>query len=208
MRLYAITPEWLSEEELFKAVERAIEGGITALQYRAKEKTAAKMLKEASVLKNMCREVGIPFIVNDRLDVALLCGADGVHVGQDDLPAQKILSHACSKDLIVGLSTHSEREVAEANATSELSYIGFGAVFFTKSKREHKLVGLKALKEAVKLSRHPVIAIGGITAENAPDVLKTGVYGIAAIRAVFEGDPKKNAETLREIIEEFAVGGD
>ncbi len=198
LSVYVITDErFLNKENIGKAVERAIEGGATVVQYRAKKKTTRELLEEAFIVKQVTHCFGIPFIVNDRLDVALAVDADGIHVGQEDLPVNFIRKIA-GRHLIVGLSTHNLRQVEEANV-QDVDYIGFGPVYPTTTKENpDPVTGLNLLCEAVEVSKHPVVAIGGINEDNIKDVLKCNPAGIAVVRAAFEhGDPKENIERLK-----------
>ena len=196
LSLYAITDErFLNLSNIYEKVERTIEGGATVVQYRAKRKSSKLMYLEALRVREVTRKHDIPFIVNDRLDIALSVGADGVHIGQDDLPVEAVRRIA-GDGFIIGLSTHSAEQVRAANEKS-VNYIGFGPVFPTATKPE-PVTGVDGLCRAVKLSVHPVVAIGGIDAENVADVMLCRPSGIAVVRAIFEeGDPFENARNLR-----------
>jgi thiamine-phosphate diphosphorylase len=157
------------------------------LQLRAKQASAAALAAAARQLLPLCREAGVPFCVNDRLDVALAVGADVVHLGQDDLPledARRIRSAAGRPQLVIGFSTHT---LAQARAASEggADYIGFGPVFGTATKlRPDPTVGLQALAEVCRAVKLPVVGIGGITVETAPSVAAAGAAAAALIAAV------------------------
>jgi len=200
--LYVITDENLLKNSLEKAVLDALEGGADVVQYRAKKKDAKEIVEEAVILKKLCKRFGVPLIVNDRIDVALSVDADGVHVGQEDIPplyARRLIGNG----KILGLSTKTLEQVEEANKLP-VDYIGFGSVFPTTTKKDAKLAGLEKLKEAVKLSVQPVIAIGGITEENVEEVLKTGCSGVAVVSAVFgREDVKQATKMLKEKLQKF-----
>ena len=157
------------------------------LQLRAKRATAAAMLAAATRLRDLCGAAGVPFGVNDRLDVALAVGADVVHLGQDDLPladARRVRDVAGARDLRIGFSTH-DRGQALAAAAGGADYIGFGPVFGTASKlNPDPTVGLEALAEVAAAVTVPVVAIGGITVEAAPAVARAGAAAAAVIAAV------------------------
>jgi len=197
--LYAITDErFLNVFNIYDAVERAILGGAKVVQYRAKKKTAKEMLEEALLVREATRHHDALFIVNDRLDLALAAEADGVHLGQDDLPVE-YAKEIAGEDFIVGLSTHNLEQVEEAcRKRAFIDYIGFGPVFPTTTKENpDPVVGVEGLCEAVRVSELPVVAIGGIFEENVKEVAACKPAGIAVVRALFEkGDPYENARAL------------
>ncbi len=199
--LYVITDErFLNLSNIYDAIEGAILGGAKVVQYRAKKKTTREMLEEALLVRKVTKKYGVPFIVNDRLDLALAVEADGVHLGQDDLPVE-YAKRIAGEDFIVGLSTHNLHQVEEANRKRiYIDYIGFGPVFPTTTKENpDPVVGVDKLCKAVKLSELPVVAIGGIFKENIIRVLKCKPAGIAVVRAAFEkGDPYENVLRLKE----------
>ena len=210
LTLYVITDErFLDLSNISKAVEKAILGGATVVQYRAKKKTAREMFREALQVKEVTERYGVTFIVNDRLDLALAVEADGVHVGQDDIPLEAVREIA-PKDFIVGLSTHNLSQVKRANREKLADYIGFGPVYPTTTKENpDPVTGVGALCEAVRESELPVVAIGGINLTNLEPVLKCRPAGIAIVRAAFEkGDPEKNVSLLRRKIENFRALGE
>ena len=204
LSLYVITDErFLNVFNIFEAVERAILGGATVVQYRAKKKNSREMYEEALLVREATKLHQVPFIVNDRLDLALAVGADGVHVGQEDLPVDAI-RQVVGREFIVGLSTHNLDQVREANREKLADYIGFGPVFPTTTKENpDPVTGVENLCRAVRESELPVVAIGGIFADNVKEVCSCKPAGVAVVRAVFEsGDPYENAKNLRKSIEE------
>ena len=210
LTLYVITDErFLDSSNIAKAVERAILGGATVVQYRAKKKTTKEMFQEALQVREVTKRYGVTFIVNDRLDLALAVGADGVHVGQDDLPV-RVVRKIAPENFIVGLSTHNLKQVKEANKEGLADYIGFGPVYPTTTKENpDPVTGVGALCEAVRESILPVVAIGGINLQNIIPVLKCKPAGIAVVRAAFEkGDPAENVSKLRREIEAFRGMGE
>jgi thiamine-phosphate pyrophosphorylase len=159
-----------------------VDGGACVLQLRMKDAPAADFHAVARALRPLSRELGVPFIVNDRLDVALAVGADGVHLGQDDLPlaAARPLTPA---GFVIGVSTHNEAQ-ARAAVDGGADYLGFGPCFATQSKRNpDPVVGLERLAQVSRLGA-PVVAIGGITLETIAAVAATGAAAAAVIRAV------------------------
>lgn len=167
------------------AVELAnalVDGGASMLQLRMKDASGAELYRLARVLRPLCRELGVPFIVNDRLDVALAVAADGVHLGQDDLPlaAARPLAPA---GFVIGVSTHDEAQ-ARAAIAGGADYIGFGPCFPTHTKRNpDPVVGLEQLALVSRLGA-PVVAIGGITLDTIAAVAASGCAAAAVIRAV------------------------
>ena len=184
MRLYAVTDRaWVGELTLYQQVEAAIRGGATCVQLREKQLDKDAFLAEARQIAALCKARGVPFIINDDLDIALACGADGVHVGQDDMPAAEVRRRA-GRDLIVGVSAHNVAEARKA-AADGADYLGAGAVFTTSTKQDVTALsyeGLKAICDAVDI---PVVAIGGINARNISELKGTGVDGVAVVSALF-----------------------
>lgn len=163
------------------ALARAlIAGGARVLQLRMKGAEAAPMLAAAGQLRSLCSAEGVTFIVNDRLDVALICQADGVHLGQDDLPLAAARQIA-PPGFLIGISTHT---LEQARAAAAADYIGFGPCFPTATKlNPDPVVGLEALREVCRLPV-PVVAIGGIALDAVPAVARAGATAAAVIRAV------------------------
>ncbi len=202
LTLYAITDErFHNKENIYESVERAILGGVTVVQYRAKKKTACEMYEEALLVREVTRKYHVPFIVNDRLDLALSVNADGVHVGQTDLPIHAI-RRIVGTEFIVGLSTHNLEQVKRANEEGLADYLGFGPVFPTTTKENpDPVTGIENLCEAVETSKIPIVAIGGINSSNIFEVLKCKPAGVAVVRAIFEKNvPDKNAKILKEFL--------
>ena len=200
--LYAITDEYLLKEDFEKKVEEALKSGVDIIQYRAKKKNAKDMIEEAIVLKKLCIKYGVPLIINDRVDIALAVDADGVHVGQEDIPVLYVRNLIGNKK-ILGLSTKNLKHVEEANKLP-VDYIGFGSIFPTNTKEDAKVAGLKQLEEAVNISLQPIIAIGGINESNIDEVLKTGCSGVAIVSAIFAGkNIKENVKNLKARIKKY-----
>lgn len=202
--LYAIIDtSFVEPDDIEKAAQEVLEGGARIIQLRAKGEPPAGMLKAALILRKTASRYGCPFIVNDRADIALMSGADGVHLGQDDIPAKDARGLLGVKGMI-GLSTHSLKEVRDAALTGA-DYISFGPIFATKTKKDAQSPkGVDALKEAVKISRLPIVAIGGITEENLPEVLKTGTASAALISEVLgAADIRRKAKEITAAMERF-----
>ena len=190
-RLYLITP---ARPDLGDFLEAAIRGGVDIVQVREKELSDRHLLAVLHEAREITRRLGVPLVVNDRPDLAVLCGAEIVHVGQDDIPVDE----ARRFGLGVGLSTHAESEIAAAAA----DYIAVGPVYPTPTKEGRPAVGLELVAYAAKRARTPWFAIGGIDASNAEEVVAAGATRIAIVRAIGEAvDPERAARTLRGIVE-------
>ena len=201
--LYAVTDRrWTGEKNLYQQVEEAIEGGATFVQLREKNLSESAFEKEAVAIQELCRKHVIPFVVNDNVEIARRMGADGVHVGQSDMEAGDVRA-LLGPDAILGVSaqTVEQAKLAEERGAD---YLGVGAVFPTGSKDDAVEVPhetLKAICEAVSI---PVIAIGGISAENVHELSGSGICGIAVISAIFgQKDIKPATEKLKKKTEEM-----
>lgn len=177
------------------------EGGVELLQYRNKQGSARKILDDAAKLNDFRDERNLKLIMNDRADLALLCGFDGVHVGQDDLSPEDA-RRIVGPNAWVGVSTHSAEQVAEAD-TADCDYIAYGPIFATASKKDSEpVVGLDGLRAARSLTRKPLIAIGGITRRNCRAVLDVGADSVAVISGLFP-ESSERAGSTRQIAEKF-----
>ena len=200
LRLYLVTDRPLAMgRELEWVVAEAVKGGATMVQLREKDIDTRGFIELAKRLQPVLREAGVPLIINDRVDVALAVDADGVHIGQSDMPYE-IARRLLGPDKIIGLSVENMDEVREANSL-DVDYIGVSPVYSTATKTDTAPpFGLDGLREAVRLSRHPAVAIGGMNARTAPDVLRTGVDGIAVVSAICSApSPREAAAYLRSI---------
>jgi thiamine-phosphate pyrophosphorylase len=182
-------------------IEEAVAGGATIIQLRGKIWTDRDFLRRGVKAIELLRPKGIPLIINDRADIALACGADGVHLGQDDLPvrtARKILG----RDRLIGVSVNTPEEVRKAEEVGA-DYAGAGPVFATLSKPDLKpLLGLESLRRIRAETRLPILGIGGITPANVADVITAGADGVAVISAIASAVSPRQAST--EFIE--AIG--
>lgn len=210
--LYILTDRrWLKAgEKLADAVEKALQGGATFVQLREKEIETNEpqfLAREAAELKALCQSYGVPFVIDDSVELAKAVGADGVHVGQSDMgcaEARRILGE--SKIVGVSVGTVEQAIAAEAQGAD---YLGVGAVFPTRTKDDADLVSAETLSEICKAVKIPVIAIGGINAENAGELAGCGLAGIAVISAVLEAeDICEAAKILRGKAEALAGGGE
>lgn len=200
LSLYVITDEkiGLGRSHIFLA-EEALKGGATVIQLRDKEKTGRELYKIGVKLREITKKYGALFIVNDRVDVALAVGADGVHLGMNDLPISVARKIAGNK-FIIGASVSSPEEAVLAEKEGA-DYISAQSIFETSSKEDVRVIGIEGLKAIVKVSSLPVIAIGGINKHNAREVINAGARGIAVISAVVSKEDVKSAtEELKKVI--------
>lgn len=165
-----------------EAVEEAILNGVTMVQLREKRADTKSFLNTAISLKNICSKYNIPFIINDRLDIALATDTDGIHIGQNDMPIE-ICRKLLGKDKIIGVSCSSFYEAREAMEKGA-DYLGLGTVFSTNTKTDGKRISLDELKEINEKLNIPVAAIGGINHSNYRTVYETGVSGISVVSAI------------------------
>lgn len=187
LRLYAVTDRtWLRGQTLEQQVEAALQGGVTCVQLREKQLDRESFIQLGRSIGCLCQRYGVPLIINDDLEVALACGADGVHVGQDDLPVEEVRRRVGDR-MIVGVSAHNPEEARRAYEGGA-DYLGAGAVFGSTTKTNVTALShatLRAICDAVSL---PVVAIGGITRENLPRLAGTGVAGVAVVSAIFAAE--------------------
>ena len=182
--LYGITAEEYSMgRNNIEVVSQMIKAGIKVIQYREKDKKMQEKYQECLALRKMTKEAGVTFIVNDHVDMALLVEADGVHLGQDDLPVNRV-RELVGKDLIIGLSTHSP-EQAQSAMKMGVDYIGVGPIFTTQTKKDVCApVGLEYLDYVVKHIPLPFVAIGGIKEHNITEVTQRGAKCIALVTEI------------------------
>jgi|688.fasta_scaffold26035_2 thiamine-phosphate pyrophosphorylase len=196
--LYVITrDDPRQRDSMLRAVDSAIRGGAAVVQYRAKHPTNA--IGEATALMELCRRASIPLIINDDVALAAAVGADGVHLGRDD---DSIVSarHRLGHDAIVGVSCYDDIHRAEQAVEMGASYVAFGRFFPSSTKPEAPCARLQTLELALKRFNVPVVAIGGITLGNAPDLLAAGADLLAVIEGVFgEDDPESAAGEFRSL---------
>lgn len=204
LQLYAVTDSrWLKGGSLAEAVEKALAGGVTCVQLREKRLPFDEFLRTAKEIKSLCQSYHVPFIVDDNLDIALACDADGLHIGQNDMPAAKARK-LLGPDKILGVSAQTV-EQAIAACRDGADYLGVGAVFPTGTKTDAVEVPLDTLKAITAAVDIPVVAIGGINADNIAELSGTGIAGAAVVSAIFaQKDIKKAAANLRQLmVKEF-----
>lgn len=201
LKLYLVTDRGQAGERAIEdVVKEAVEGGVTMVQLREKDIATRDFIALALRLKDVLKPYGVPLIINDRVDVALASGAEGVHIGQSDMPyamARKLLGPS----KIIGLSVENFEQIEEANSL-DVDYIGVSPVFATPTKADTaEPFGLDGLRKAVRMSVHPTVAIGGMNERTAADVMACGTDGIAVVSAIVcAPDPKESSKNLLQII--------
>jgi thiamine-phosphate pyrophosphorylase len=200
MRLYLITGDQGGEVETARIVEAALEGGANVIQLRKKTMAKGEQYSIARALRRLTQLHGALFIVNDHADIAVAADADGVHLGQDDLPPAVVRDLPGFDGRLIGRSTHS-LEQAKGAIDEGADYIAVGPVYPTPTKAGRPAVGTALVSEVAAIADRPFVAVGGIDDENAPAVVAAGAGAIAVVRAVYDAaDPAEAARRLREII--------
>ncbi len=199
--LYAITPETDDTERLLAQVEAALLGGVAAVQYRDKSGDIARRHEQASELVALCRRFGAPLIVNDDLRLADLCDADGVHLGRDDgsiREARIILG----RGRLIGASCYQSLDLALAAQAAGADYVAFGSFFPSPTKPAAPRASVDLLHAAARVIQVPLVAIGGITPANAPQLLDAGADSLAVLSALFDApDIRAAAHALNQLFE-------
>ena len=192
-KLYLVTnsDEFDSDDKFLDAIASALEGGVDILQLREKTMPANKILELGRKIKQLCLQYDVTFIVNDRIDIALILEADGVHLGQDDLDV-KCAREILGANTIIGVSTHAPEQALKA-VLDGADYIGVGPVFATPTKQGRVPVGLEYVKWASENIEIPAFAIGGINAENCQQVFDAGLKRIAVVRAIINASSPQQA---------------
>ncbi|MCQ9084523.1 thiamine phosphate synthase [Vibrio sp. B172a] len=195
-RLYLVTDDQQDLATLKRVVRKAVEGGVTMVQVREKHGDVRAFIERAQAVKDILKDTDVPLIINDRVDVALAVDADGVHLGQSDMPAI-IARELIGPNKILGLSIENEEQLAEADSLP-IDYIGLSAIFATPTKTNtKKFWGIDGLKMALETTSLPIVAIGGINESNIPQLSATGVHGLALVSAICHAeDPKAASEYL------------
>ncbi|MBO5149107.1 MAG: thiamine phosphate synthase, partial [Anaerotignum sp.] len=198
MRLYAVTDRmWTGKQTLMEQVEDALKGGATCVQLREKELDEESFLQEAYEMKALCEKYGVPFFINDNVEIAIKCKADGIHVGQDDMEASNVRA-LVGEDMMIGVSVNCvEQALAAVQAGADC--LGVGAMFNTSTKLDADSVSFETLKEICNAVDIPVVAIGGISKENMMQLKGTDVDGVALVSAIF------GAENIEEECKELRL---
>ena len=198
LSLYLVTDKSDDVEKFLKTIEEGIKGGVSVVQIREKTAETLDFYNLALKVKEITSKYDVPLIINDRVDVALAIDAEGVHVGQSDMPCD-VTRKLVGPDKIVGVSAATIEEAKKAE-NDGADYIGTGAVFPTATKDDAPKITKKDLKEVVESINIPVVAIGGITIENASELIDTGISGLSVVSAIMgSDDPKKSSEKLLNI---------
>lgn len=203
MLLYAVTDRaWVGKQSLYEQVEAALKGGATCVQLREKELDEEAFLAEAMEISALCRQYQVPFFINDNVEIAIKCKADGIHVGQEDMEAAKVRQRV-GNDMMIGVSVHSVEEALEA-VKNGADCLGVGAMFSTSTKTDVEVMPKEVLRDICQSVSVPVVAIGGIGKTNISQLAGTGVDGVALVSAIFAADEiEKECRTLRRLSEEM-----
>lgn len=204
--LYAIVDPSLIARPVRETTQTLIDAGVELIQLRDKRSSARTVLQEAREMAALAASSGVRFVVNDRADIAAMAGAGGVHVGQDDLPVEAARA-ICGDSLWVGVSTHNVEQLRAADRTSA-DYIAVGPIFPTGTRENpDPVVGIEFVRAARKLTRKPLVAIGGITVESAADVFRAGADSVAVISDLLAArDPGGRAREYIDIAEDVRRG--
>ena len=203
MLLYAVTDRmWTGKQTLMEQVEDALKGGATCVQLREKELEDEAFLQEAMEMKALCEKYHVPFFVNDNVEIAVKCKADGIHVGQSDMAAVKVRQQV-GEDMMIGVSVHSVEEALEA-VRNGADCLGVGAMFSTSTKTDADVLTKEVLRDICAAVDVPVVAIGGISKENILELKGAGADGVALVSAIFAAeDIEKECRILRQMSEEM-----
>ena len=201
LTLYLVTDP-SAGEKTEEIVKEAVAGGVTMVQLREKTAGSLSFYERALRLKRVTREAGVPLIINDRTDIMLAADADGLHVGQSDLPAA-VARRLIGPDKILGVSAHTVEEAVRAEKDGA-DYLGVGAVFPTATKKDAESVSYETLKEICETVSIPVVAIGGIGEKNIGKLAGSGIRGIAVVSAIMNAEnPEKQSHILKNEINQI-----
>ncbi len=199
-KLYAITDLKAEDPEILNKIREALRGGVDVIQLRSKSLSDQLLLKLGKEIRKLTLKSKKLFIVNDRVDLMLAIDADGVHLGQDDLPIEIARRMIRNRDKIIGRSTHSLKQAIQAQREGA-DYIGFGPIFETPTKPTYHSIGLSKISEAVQKVQIPIVCIGGIDRFNMRKVMDAGAQRIAVVRAIFSAaDPYRAASQLKGLM--------
>lgn len=203
MRLYAVTDRaWVGKQSLYEQVESALKGGVTCVQLREKELNEDDFLAEALEISALCKRYGVPFFINDNVELAIQCKADGIHVGQEDMAAAQVRQKV-GNNMMIGISVHSVSEALEA-VKNGADCLGVGAMFSTSTKTDVDVLPKEILRDICAAVDIPVVAIGGINRTNISQLAGTGVDGVALVSAIFAADDiESECRLLRQLSEEM-----
>lgn len=204
MLLYGVTDRtWSSNYPLIQRITEALDNGMTCVQLREKHMSDEDFLSEAREVSALCKHYNVPFIINDNVDVAIACGADGIHVGQSDEAATQVRARVGSS-MIVGVSASSLEETIKAEKDGA-DYVGVGAVFSTSTKADADYLSMDELRAICETVNIPTVAIGGIHAGNIQLLQGTGIDGVAVVSAIFGADDSAAATAQLRALAEKVV---
>ena len=187
MQLYAVTDRtWVGEQTLLEQVEAALKGGVTCVQLREKELDEEAFLEEAMEMKVLCEKYHVPFIINDNVEIAIKCKADGIHVGQKDMEAGNVRK-LVGDDMMIGVSARTVEQALKAQEAGA-DYLGVGAMFTTTTKLDANQVSFETLNAIFEAVTIPVVAIGGISKANMLELAGSGADGVALVSAIFAAE--------------------
>ena len=203
MLLYAVTDRaWTGKQSLYEQVESALKGGVTCVQLREKDLDEESFLKEAIEICRLCKSYGVPFFINDNVDIAIKCHADGIHVGQEDMEASKVRERV-GEEMMIGVSVHSVAEALEA-VKNGADCLGVGSMFSTSTKKDVDLLPKETLRDICAAVDIPVVAIGGINRSNILKLSGSGADGVALVSAIFASeDIESECRELYKLSEEM-----
>lgn len=201
--LYAVTDRaWTGKQNLYEQVESALKGGVTCVQLREKNLCEETFLEEAIKIKDLCKKYNVPFIINDNVDIAIKCNADGIHVGQEDMAVSEVRKLVGDK-MIIGVSVQSVNEALDA-VKNGADYLGVGAMFSTSTKLDANITSFETLKNICNAVNVPVVAIGGIGKNNIMKLSGSKVDGVALVSAIFGAyNIEEECRELRRLSEEM-----
>jgi len=201
LRLYFVADPDHSSGEFLTTISEALAGGVTCVQLRAKSWNDREVLEAGENIRRLTDEADALFIVNDRIDIALACGADGVHLGVDDLPIEAARTIG-GPSFVIGYSPETDDEASIASKRGA-DYLGVGPVFGTLTKADAgEAIGLDVVRRRLSISGLPVIGIGGVNSSNARQVVETGASGVAIVSAISQdNDPRRAATELRAALD-------
>lgn len=201
--LYLVTDTNIcSREKLVSVTEAAIKGGVTLVQLREKDISTREFFAEALELKKLCKNYNVPLLINDRIDIALAVDADGIHIGQSDMPL-KVSRKILGPNKIIGLSAGNVNQAVEA-VSDGADYLGVGAVFPTSTKKDASNVGIEMLKQVRKSVDIPIVGIGGINPDNISQLYGSGIEGVAVVSCIMgSDDPYAVSKQLSQMVKEL-----
>jgi len=201
MLLYAVTDRaWTGEQTLYEQVESALKGGVTCVQLREKELDDDTFLKEAMEIGELCKRYEVPFFINDNVEIAIKCHADGIHVGQEDMAASRVRERV-GDEMMIGVSVHSVEEALDA-VRNGADCLGVGSMFTTSTKKDVNILPKEVLRDICNAVDIPVVAIGGIGKNNISELAGCGMDGVALVSAIFSAEDIENeCRLLRKLSE-------